>query len=204
MTSNAKERRRFTRVGGYTKLPFDFITEEEQRLLVEEHVPFALRVVRHAAKKIGHRTNQNHFDELVSEAHLALILAAKRFDPARGVLFSTYASIWIRSFIRRYLVTLPKDTGYGATLLPSDDCRDDFTAQIPDKAAPKSWGEEEWRKVLRVLPDKQKLVVEMLFRSGLNLEQAGAKLGISRERVRQLKEKALDRIFHRADIPEAP
>lgn len=41
-------------------------------------------------------------DELVSEGLLAMVEAARRFDPERGTRFAAYAAWWIRAYMRRY------------------------------------------------------------------------------------------------------
>ena len=42
--------------------------------------------------------------DLVSEGSVGLMMAAARFEPARGVRFSTYASWWIRSALQDYVL----------------------------------------------------------------------------------------------------
>lgn len=42
--------------------------------------------------------------DAVSEGHVGLCLAAQRFDPARGVKFSTYAMYWVRACVMVHLM----------------------------------------------------------------------------------------------------
>jgi RNA polymerase sigma-32 factor len=42
--------------------------------------------------------------ELVGEGMLGLVIAARRFDPARGTRLAVYAAHWIRSLIRRHVL----------------------------------------------------------------------------------------------------
>jgi RNA polymerase sigma-32 factor len=44
------------------------------------------------------------YADLVSEGNIGLMQAAARFEPERGVRFSTYASWWIRSAIQDYVL----------------------------------------------------------------------------------------------------
>jgi len=61
-----------------------------------------LRLVSFLAKQYRSGTRLE-FDDLVQSGTLGLMHAVRKFNPAIGVPFSTYASRWIRSSIRRTL-----------------------------------------------------------------------------------------------------
>jgi RNA polymerase primary sigma factor len=60
-----------------------------------------LRLVVHVAR--GYRGRGLPLLDLIEEGNLGLIMAVDRFEPERGLRFSTYASIWIRQAILRGL-----------------------------------------------------------------------------------------------------
>jgi len=43
------------------------------------------------------------YDELISAGMMGLAVANDRFDPERGVKFSTYATWWVRSHIQKHI-----------------------------------------------------------------------------------------------------
>jgi RNA polymerase sigma factor (sigma-70 family) len=43
------------------------------------------------------------YDELISAGMMGMAVANDRFDPTRGVKFSTYATWWIRSHIQKHI-----------------------------------------------------------------------------------------------------
>src|SRR5689334_20308437 len=60
-----------------------------------------LRLVVHVAR--SYRNRGLPFLDLIEEGNLGLIHAVDRFEPERGLRFSTYASLWIRQAILRGL-----------------------------------------------------------------------------------------------------
>ena len=67
--------------------------------LLRAHVRLVLSMANELLRSTGCAK-----DELVSEGLLALVEAARRFDPQRGTRFAAYAAWWIRAYMRRYSV----------------------------------------------------------------------------------------------------
>ncbi len=48
--------------------------------------------------------NPTKMKDLMQEGYIGLIEAAKRYDPDAGVKFDSYASWWVRKYIREYII----------------------------------------------------------------------------------------------------
>ncbi len=91
------------------------LSEEEERKLAiryREHgdreaafkmVVSNLRLVVKIALEYHHYWTTNLLD-LIQEGNVGLMQAVKRFDPYRGVRFTTYASFWIRAYILKFIM----------------------------------------------------------------------------------------------------
>jgi RNA polymerase sigma factor for flagellar operon FliA len=73
------------------------LTKEEQHRLIQEHLGY----VRSIAAKVRQslRGSQLDFEELVAFGSKGLVEAAQRFDPTRGVAFTTFSYYRIRGAI---------------------------------------------------------------------------------------------------------
>ncbi len=153
------------------------------------------------------RMSEVDFADLVSEGNMALLRAVDKFDVGRGFKFSTYACRAILKAFSRTGVKLSKyrqmfPTDFDPKLEKSDfmqkkregheeDCVDELRRIIVDNAAE--------------LTDIEQEVIEHRFAIGrrreddpdatpLTLEQVGRIIGVTKERVRQIQNKALDKI----------
>ncbi len=77
-------------------------TEEGDRLAAERLVTANLRLVVKLAFQY-HRQWSSVLD-LIQEGNVGLVQALRRYDPYRGIRFSSYAQYWIRAMILRYLM----------------------------------------------------------------------------------------------------
>jgi RNA polymerase sigma factor (sigma-70 family) len=149
-------------------------------------------------------------DDLGQLCWLGVMKAAKGFDPAYGASFATYAaskmygtvSHWVSGQVRGKR-TLPE----GSRLFSGDAVNDEGKSNwnwIPGSATTDTNpGDAETireavDKVLRRLPERYRRVVEMRWglagESELTLEETGDRLGVTRERIRQLEREAMSRI----------
>lgn len=66
--------------------------------LIESHVALVVRIAQEF------RGAGPAIEDLIQEGHVGLAIAARRFDPDRGVKLSTYASFWVRAYMLEHVV----------------------------------------------------------------------------------------------------
>jgi RNA polymerase sigma-32 factor len=71
--------------------------ESLRRRLIESHLRLVVKIVR------GYPALQRCMMDAIQEGNIGLLVAADRFDPERGVLFSTYATLWVRAYVIAFL-----------------------------------------------------------------------------------------------------
>ncbi|MFC1898306.1 sigma-70 family RNA polymerase sigma factor [Candidatus Cloacimonadota bacterium] len=124
-------------------------------------------------------------EDLEQEGMIGLLEAADKYDEDKGAKFSTYATFWIKKRILE-AVDKEKKTNFNTSSL-KDGVTGDKTRSInPLKQDKLSFPEN--------MPQAERLVIKLLFKDQFTLKEISEQLGISRERVRQLKEKALRRM----------
>lgn len=150
------------------------------------------------------RMSEVDFADLVSEGNMALLRAVDKFDCERGFKFSTYACRAILKAFSRQGMKLSKyrqrfPTDFDPKLERSNFL-DTKRAEFQDDAA------SEVKRIVMEnhceLSDIERTVIEHRFRieSGadegkpMTLEQVGQIIGVTKERVRQIQNKALEKI----------
>lgn len=87
---------------------------------------------------------------------------------------------------------------------PLQDLLEDLETPAPGEAAQSAIATREVREVVATLPAREREIVERRFgltgRPPMTLEEIGSEFSISRERVRQLQNVALDRLRQRKNI----
>lgn len=233
--------------------------EKALHRLIDSH----LRLVAAVASR--YRAYGLSMPDMIQEGSLGLLQAANRFEPERGVRFSTYAAWWIRSSIQDFILRNWSIVRSGTTSSqkslffnlrrlraqierasgrPLDaegrarigealkvNCRDveAMEGRIggPDQSLNATIGEEDglerqdlvsderpgpedliigirdgatrsrWlREALAELTARERIIIEQrrLLEVGKTLEDLGKVLGVSKERVRQLESRALNKL----------
>ena len=163
-----------------------------------------LRLVVSIAKR--HVTATDDFFTLVSDGNMSLIRAVEKFDYSRGNKFSTYASWAIMKNFARTIPTEFKHRDRFRTSLEEmfASQEDDRSDQLEQENAQKQRTEQINRILARLDDREQKIIIS---RFGLDysqepqtLKEVGAEMGVTKERVRQIEARALNKL--RAAVQE--
>ncbi|MBP88095.1 MAG: RNA polymerase subunit sigma-70 [Planctomycetaceae bacterium] len=157
-----------------------------------------LRLVVSIAKR--HVTATDDFFTLVSDGNMSLIRAAEKFDYSRGNKFSTYASWAIMKNFARTIPTEFKHRDRFRTSLEEmfASREDDRSDQLELENAQKQRAEQINRILARLDEREQKIIIS---RFGLDysqepqtLKEVGVEMGVTKERVRQIEARALNKL----------
>jgi DNA-directed RNA polymerase sigma subunit (sigma70/sigma32) len=148
-----------------------------------------------------------HWDDLEGAALHGLVIAATYFRPELGWKFTTYSTRWVFQSCQaeaerhrkagfhwipptaRPLAVQPTDPD--GLAVPFGSAMADVYADDPCHAAG-SW--DTWARLVGLLTPRERRIVELRFRDELTLKQVGRRLGVTRERVRQLEVRLLNRL----------
>ena len=179
---------------------------------VDELVTHNLRFVVIVAKK--YQGNGVSMGDLICEGNQALIHAAKKYQAGRGTKFISYAVWWLRQrmlaalrnggrVVRSPAVLNKRPLDYSLNnlthsdgqeqfqdLLVGDDPRDD--GGVEERIAVSGWVVDHLEK----LPEREANIVRVYFgllgQDKMTLEEIGRLMGLTRERIRQLRDRGLE------------
>jgi RNA polymerase sigma factor (sigma-70 family) len=157
-----------------------------------------MRLVVSIAKR--HAAQSDNFFELLSDGNMSLMRAVEKFDYARGNKFSTYAS-W--AIMKNFARSIPEEKVRKERFVTGTD---EFFDIAPDTRTDEqellSTAEQASHKVnrlLQYLDPREREIIRMRAgldsgHEGMTLEKIGEKLGITKERVRQLNVRAMKKL----------
>lgn len=170
------------------------LAEWHRDRIVEANVRLVISIVKKFVN------NSNSFDELLSEGIVGLIRAVEKFDYDRGFRFSTYATQVVRRNSYRTVVTNQQDRQKVASGLQ------DMELDFSDEGRVSAISEKRWHELrnrlgemLNDLDRREKLIIRARFSLGSHrrvhtLQSLADRLGISKERVRQLERRAMEKL----------
>ncbi|TWT48077.1 RNA polymerase sigma factor SigA2 [Rubripirellula amarantea] len=170
-----------------------------------------LRLVFSIVKKFVNPNNT--FDDLLSDGIIGLMRAVEKFDFGRGFRFSTYATQVVRRNSYRTVVENQEDRQKVLGGLQ------DMEIEISDEKRSSAISEKRWHELrarmavmLNDLDRREKLIIRARFSLGSHrkvhtLQSLADRLGISKERVRQLERRAMEKLRQMAgdiELPDLP
>jgi len=155
-----------------------------------------LRLVVHHASR--HLATGRRLDDLVSDGTVSLMQAIEKFDVARGVRFSTYASWAIR---KNFAKSIPREAHHHQAEVTGTEeiiaARGDDRAAVPGERDVKGVLRSTVASLLIELSPRERDVVVARFGLGRKpetLEQIGRRFQVTRERIRQIEAAALRKL----------
>ena len=171
----------------------------DQANAIKDHlINCNMRLVVSIAKR--HSGQTDNFFELLSDGNMSLIRAVEKFDYSRGNKFSTYAS-W--AIMKNFARSIPEEKHRRERYLTgAEELFDAAPDTRTDEHEILASAEQATRKVNRLLEyldPREREIIRMRAglesgHEGMTLEKIGEKLGITKERVRQLNVRAMKKL----------
>lgn len=171
--------------------------------LINANLKFVVNIAK------GYRRDNIPFNDLISEGNLALLKAVEKFDETKNVKFISYAVWWIRYYIQAFIDNYNKgminitDTYNYVTNTTSDNLEsydvnntDAINANFEDKMILLQDQQDSINKLSECLQERERKILMLYFGMSNDnkentLDEISKKMNITKERVRQIKDKAL-------------
>lgn len=173
--------------------------EKTRNRIIHANIRLVVSIVKRFAD------DRNRFDDLLSEGISCLINAVDKFDYARGFRFSTYATRAVGREVIRLVQRQHRDSQRYTT------GSSELLSQESDRPLSPSGTYMTWQRLescigqlTEALDEREKFIVAARY--GLDdigekptFQRLGQMLGVSKERVRQIERRALEKLRKIAD-----
>ena len=131
---------------------------------------------------------------------MSLLRAVEKFDYARGNKFSTYAS-W--AIMKNYARTIPGEFKQQDRFRTSHEeifsATEEYRSDQYEQESAQNEREAQIGKILRRLDEREQKIINHRFglehsREPKTLKEVGASMGVTKERVRQIEARALNKL----------
>jgi len=171
----------------------------EANAIKDQLINCNMRLVVAIAKR--HAGQGENFFELLSDGNMSLIRAVEKFDYSRGNKFSTYAS-W--AIMKNFARSIPEEKHRRERYLTGNEeifaTAADMRSNEREMVATAEHASSSVHNLLEQLEPREREIIRMRAgldseaKKGLTLEKIGEKLGITKERVRQLNVRAMRKL----------
>ncbi len=202
------------------KLPLISDAEEERRLArraqagdekaAERLVTANLRfVISYVKKYQGHGLD---LSELVAIGNEGLLKAVRKFDPEQGVKFISYAVWWVRQAVLKALAEQTRSVriplNQNSQLIKLARLGERFAGvdgaeieEVTDFHLMREFIDRVFRKYLT---PRERKILHLYYgleqgSDAMTLEKIGALMGVTRERIRQIRERAFEKLRESPD-----
>ncbi|MCI0463083.1 MAG: sigma-70 family RNA polymerase sigma factor [Gemmataceae bacterium] len=178
--------------------------QDQASRVKEQLINCNMRLVVSIAKR--HVAQTDNFFELLSDGNVSLIRAVEKFDYSRGNKFSTYAS-W--AIMKNFARSIPEEkhrreryvTGHEELFEAAPDTRTDEQECL----ASAEQASHKVNRLLALLDPREREIIRLRAgldsgSEGMTLEKIGERLGITKERVRQLNVRAMKKMRNLAEL----
>lgn len=168
------------------------MTDADRERLILDNLSLAWWCIHRYFRRLPGATPDTE-DDLLQEARIGLIEAARTFDPDRGTRFATHA-VWrirgrVQNAVRKWKTTPVPHS-------PADPVFDSLTDDYPSALEMLIAAEEDaiLTDALDCLPAREAHVLRERWLHGRTLDEVSADLGVCKERVRQIQRQAEERL----------
>ncbi|MBW6516796.1 MAG: sigma-70 family RNA polymerase sigma factor [Candidatus Cloacimonetes bacterium] len=159
---------------------------DKNSIVIEEYVGLVRSIVSR------YRSYSYPMEDLMQEGMIGLMEAKERFDGGKGASFTTYAAFWVK---KRIIDALNRERKESMDAIAYDDS---ILNEEQEKETEVKIEETELEvnklDIPHDFPEEEKKFLNLHFTEKQTLSEIAKIMNLSRERIRQLKQKALRRM----------